>query len=175
MKISKYVSLNEVTHSNTAKANGIDNTPTKEQLELITKCAKAIFDPLREHTDAPIKINSVYRGPKLNKLIRGSSSSQHCVGLDPSKNSYGAAFDIDDMYWKRGINKFNNTEMGDWIRDNCDFDQLIYEKPINGYPSWIHFSYRPDDKNRKQILIYTGGKYLDYNTHKSMIINPDTI
>ena len=175
--ISKYVSLNEVTHSNTAKSRGLDNTPNETQLELIKMAAEQVFDKLREHAGAPIKINSVFRGSELNKAIGGSSSSQHCVGLDPEQRSYGAAFDIDDYYWVKDINPMNNTEMGDYIRENLDFDQLIYEFPINGYPKWIHFSYRPDGKNRKQVLIATkrNGKttYLPYSGNEGLIKNPD--
>ena len=173
-KVSKYVSYNEVIHSNTAIANNLNNEPTEEQLALIIELAKNVFDPLREHTGERIKINSVFRGPELNAKIGGSSTSQHCVGLDPSKNNYGAAMDIDDEYWKREINDFNNTEMGDYIRENLDYDQLIYEKPINGYPSWIHVSYRPDGKNRKQNLIYLGrGKgYIPYEGNEHLIKSP---
>jgi hypothetical protein len=176
-KVSKYVTLNEVTHSNTAKANGYDNNPSEAQLELIKAAAEEVFDKLREHSGGPIKINSVFRGEQLNTAIKGSKSSQHCVGLDPSKNSFGAAFDIDDYYWTRDLNHMNNTEMGDWIRENCDFDQLIYEFPVNGYPKWIHFSYRPDGQNRKQVLIATkkNGRttYFPYSGNEHLIKNPD--
>lgn len=174
-EVSKYVSYNEVIHSNTAIANNLNNEPTDEQLELIRELCINVFDKLREHSGAQIKINSIFRGPELNAKIGGSKTSQHCVGLDPSKNSYGAAMDIDDEYWKREINKMNNTEMGDWIRLNLDYDQLIYEAPINGYPSWIHVSYRPDGKNRKQNLIYLGrGKgYIPYEGNENLISNPD--
>lgn len=175
--VSKYVSLEEVTFSNTAVSKGLDNTPTTEQLELIKECAINIFDKLREHTGAPVKINSVFRGAALNKAIGGSTTSQHCVGLDKSKNSYGAAFDVDDYYWVKGKSKWNNSEMGDWIRENLDFDQLIYEYPINGYPKWIHFSYRPDGKNRKMVLIATKinnkTTYLNYYGNEDKIKNPE--
>jgi len=185
MKISDHVTLKEVIHSNTAIANGIDNTPTKEELVLIKALCVNVFDPLRKHTNAPIKINSVYRGPKLNAHpdINGSKTSQHCVGLNPKYNSYGAAMDIDDYYWLKERNEFNNTEMGDWIRENLDFDQLIYEFPINGYPKWIHVSYRPDNKNRKEVLIATkrviNGKrrttYIPYKGNEHLIKNPELV
>ena len=91
MKISKYVSLKEVTKSNTAIRKGIDNTPTQEQLNRISLLAHKVFDPLREWVGSPIIINSGFRSAKLNKAIGGSSSSQHCA-------NNGAAFDIDDSY-----------------------------------------------------------------------------
>lgn len=173
--VSKYVTYNEVIFSLTAIANGILNEPTLEQLKLIKALCENVFDPLREHTGNKIKINSIFRGPALNKFIKGSKTSQHCVGLDPKLNSYGAAIDIDDEYWKRGINKFNNTEMGDWIRLNLDYDQLIYEAPVKGYPSWIHVSFRPDGKNRKETLIYIAKtkKYIPYKGNEHLISNPD--
>lgn len=173
-EVSEYVSLAEVTHSNTAISRGLDNTPTTNQLLLIQALCLNVFDKLREHTGAPIKINSVFRGPELNKAIGGSKTSQHCVGINSSNRNYGAAMDIDDYYWRKGINKFNNTEMGDWIRENLDYDQLIYEKPVNGYPGWIHVSYRSDGKNRKENLIYLGsGRYIKYKGNEKIIKNPD--
>lgn len=55
--------------------------------------------------------------------------------------------------------------------------KLIYEFPINGYPKWIHFSYRPDGRNRKQVLIATkrNGRttYLLYEGNEHLISNPD--
>lgn len=168
-KISEYVSLGEVTHSNTAISRGIDNTPTEEEIRLIEETSKMVFDPLREASVGPIKINSVYRSPELNKAIGGSKTSQHCVGLDENHRSYGAAFDIDDYYWVKGKNNMNNIDMGDYIRENLDFDQLIYEGIVNGYPRWIHFSYRPDGKNRNQVLIMKNGKYYDYESNKNMV------
>lgn len=173
-KVSEYVSLAEVTHSNTAISRGLDNTPTSNQMLLIQALCLNVFDKLRKHTGKPIKINSVFRGPEVNKAIGGSKNSQHCVGLDKTKRNYGAAMDIDDYYWRKGINKYNNTEMADWIRENLDYDQLIYEKPVNGYPGWIHVSYRADGKNRKQNLIFLGkGKYIPYEGNEKLIQNPD--
>lgn len=147
-EVSKYVSYKEVTYSQTAMRNDIDNNPTDEQLELIRAGAKNVFDPLREWVGGAVKINSIFRSPDLNKRIGGSQSSQHSVGLDASKNSYGSAFDIDDNYGHK-----TNREMFHYIKDSLDFDQLIWEFGTNKNPNWVHVSYRPDGKNRKQILI----------------------
>ena len=64
------------------------------------------------------------------------------------------AFDIDDYYWTRDLSEMNNTEMGDWIRENCDFDQLILEFYTPGIPDsgWVHVSYVNEEDNRKSIL-----------------------
>ena len=141
MKISDHVTLKEVIHSNTAIANGIDNTPTKEELVLIKALCVNVFDPLRKHTNAPIKINSVYRGPKLNAHpdINGSKTSQHCVGLDPTKNSYGAALDLDDYYWVKDISEATIYEEKD--RDQQGVSTYAYV--INGLKRYDGF---PDAK-----------------------------
>jgi len=175
MNISKYVSYEEVIYSDTALKEGLDNTPTEKQLELIKAAAINVFDKLREHSGGPIKINNVFRSKALNSVIGGSETSQHCVGTDPKQRNYGAAFDIDDYYWVKGKNTYNNVEMADYIRLNLDFDQLIYEYPINGYPKWIHFSYRPDGKNRKEVLIATKKGYIPYKGNESMIKNPELV
>jgi hypothetical protein len=151
--ISEYVTEKEVTYSPTGVKAGVDNTPSPEQWELIKHTAVNVYDKLREWVGGPVKINSVYRGPALNKLIKGSATSQHCVGLDPKSNSYGAAFDVDDDYQQQGFTKKTNKEMFFYIKDNLDFDQIIYEFGDSKNPNWVHFSYRPDGKNRKQVLI----------------------
>jgi hypothetical protein len=43
--------------------------------------------------------------------------------------------------------KDSNKEMFDWIKENCEFRQLINEYDY----SWIHVEYRSGD-NKKQTL-----------------------
>ena len=177
-KISDSVTYKEVTFSQTAVSRGIDNDPTETQLELIKECAINVIDHIGKATEGPLKINSCYRSPALNKAIGGSNSSQHSVGLDPKLNSYGAAFDIDDDFYHRGLSKMDNAEMAYFIMENLDYDQCIMEFPDkDGRPSWIHVSYRPDGKNRKQNLIavhvVVNGKkrtkYLPYKGNENLI------
>ena len=78
MGISKHISDKEGVYSRTAIRLDIDNTPTKEHLANMTKLAENVFEPLRAYVGGPIKINSFYRSPKLNKAIGGSTKSQHC-------------------------------------------------------------------------------------------------
>lgn len=172
-KVSKYVTLREVTFSDTAVRKGIDNIPSTDQLELIKVAAEKVFDPLREWVNGPVKINSVFRGDKLNKAIGGSKTSQHCVGLDPKLNSYGAAFDVDDNFQQADVTTKDNNDMFHYIMESLDFDQLIWEFGTKNNPDWVHFSYRPDGKNRKQILIATKvngkTKYLPYKGNEQLI------
>jgi len=139
MKLSRNLSLGEFTNSQTAKRRGIDNTPTEEHLEAAKVLAENIFQPIREHFGCPIYISSGYRSEALNEAIGGSKTSQH---------SKGEAIDI-DMDHRRGP---ENEEIFFFIRDNIDFDQMIWEFGDADRPDWVHVSYNSDGKQRGQIL-----------------------
>ena len=136
--ISKHISDREGVYSITATRRGIDNTPSEEHLDNMKLLAEKIFEPLRKWVGGPIRINSFYRGPELNKAIGGSSKSQHCKGQ---------AMDIDDT----GCHK-TNAEMYAWIKDNVDFDQMIWEFGDDENPNWVHVSYVSPEENRNRCL-----------------------
>mgnify|MGYP003656617368 FL=1 len=136
--ISKHISYKEGVHSITAIRKGIDNEPNEEQLANMKLVANNVFEPLRVFINGPIKVNSFFRSPDLNKAIGGSTKSQHCKGQ---------AIDIDDTYGKA-----TNAEMYWWIKDNLDFDQMIWEFGSNDNPDWVHVSYVSPDKNRNRCL-----------------------
>ena len=138
MKISKHVSYKEGVRSNTATRRGIDNTPTDDHLHFMEIIAHEIFEPLREWVGGPIKINSFYRSPDLNTAIGGSAMSQHCKGQ---------AMDIDDTFGYK-----TNAEMFKWIKENLNFDQMIWEFGNDGNPDWVHISYVSEAKNRNRCL-----------------------
>jgi hypothetical protein len=138
MKISKHVSMREAVESYTAKRRGIDNTPGDYELTNMTALAENIFEPLREWVGGPIKINSFFRSVELNEAIGGSSKSQHCQGR---------AIDIDDVYGHK-----TNAEMYNWIKENLNFDQMIWEFGTDDNPDWVHISYVSEDGNRKRCL-----------------------
>jgi zinc D-Ala-D-Ala carboxypeptidase len=136
--ISKHVSYKEGVYSITATRRGIDNIPNSEQLDNMELIAKKVFEPLREWVNGPIKINSFFRSPELNTAIGGSSKSQHCKGQ---------AMDIDDTFGKA-----TNAEMYNWIKENLDFDQMIWEFGDDGNPDWVHVSYVSEEENRNRCL-----------------------
>ena len=139
MKLSKNLSLGEFTNSQTAKRRGIDNTPTAKHLEAAKALAENVFQPIREHFGVPIFVSSGYRSDALNKAIGGSKTSQH---------SKGEAIDI-DMDHRRGP---ENEEVFFFIKDNVDFDQMIWEFGTDTRPDWVHVSYNSDGEQRGQIL-----------------------
>jgi len=136
--ISKHVSYKEGVYSITATRLGIDNTPGDDQLHFMELIAEKVFEPLREWVGGPIKINSFYRSPELNKAIGGSTKSQHCKGQ---------AMDIDDT-----LDRVTNAEMFNWIKENLDFDQMIWEFGDDDNPDWVHVSYVSEEKNRNRCL-----------------------
>ena len=161
MRLSKNLSLQEVTKSNTALRQGINNNPTADhQINLIT-LANRIFQPIREHFKAPIFISSGYRSHALNKDLGGSIPSQHSKGQALDLDNDAVAGNLYKAPSKEGSDPIyypSNQEIFDYIRKNCTFDQLIFEFPNEkGEPSWVHVSYIDPAKegrpNRFEILV----------------------
>ena len=139
MNLSKNLTLAEVTKSTTAKRLGIDNTPDDWVTENLRQVAINIFQPLRDSFGCPIYVSSGYRSGELNTAIGGSKRSQHVEGR---------AFDLDaDVY-----GGCTNAQIFNWIKDNLEFDQLIWEFGDSDNPDWVHVSYVYDGINRKRCL-----------------------
>lgn len=141
MKLTANFSLSEFTKSQIAIQKGISNKPSKKVIENLTRLCTKILQPLRDAFDAwedtVVVINSGYRSPKLNQLIGGSTTSQHCKG---------EAADIE-------VPGQSNLHVAQWIKDNLEFDQLILEFHTKNDPSsgWVHVSIKKSG-NRKQVL-----------------------
>ena len=138
MSISKHISYKEGVYSRTAMRRGIKNNPNAEQMENMVAIAEEVFEPLRVWVGGPIKINSFFRSPELNKTIGGSGKSQHC---------HGQAIDLDDTFGRA-----TNAEMFEFIKKHLDFDQMIWEFGNDENPDWVHVSYVSEDKNRNRCL-----------------------
>ena len=97
-----------------------------------------IFEPLRKFVGGPIKINSFFRCAELNEAIGGSKISQHCQGR---------AIDLDDTFGHK-----TNAEMFNYIKENLNYDQLIWEFGDDNNPDWVHVSYVSETENRNRRL-----------------------
>ena len=137
-RLSKHVSYKESVYSRTAERLNLNNDPSEAHLLNMKLVAEKVFEPLREHVGGPIKINSFYRGPELNKAIGGSAKSQHC---------HGQAIDIDDTFGHA-----TNAEMYNWVKENLDYDQMIWEFGDDKNPNWVHISYVNPEENRNRCL-----------------------
>lgn len=140
MKLSEHLDLSEVIRSESAKRKGISNMPTPEHIANFKILAENIFEPIRNHFRCPIIISSGYRSKALNAAVGGSATSQHCQG---------EAIDIDMDGTPHGV---TNRMVFDYIKDNLNFDQLIFEFGTPDNPDWVHVSYETTGTQRKQVL-----------------------
>ena len=140
MKLSKNLSVAEVTKSTTAKRCGIDNEPTIEHLENLKAIALNIFQPTRDYFKNPIAVTSGYRSEALNERIGGSKTSQH---------SKGQALDLDAHVF----GGLTNNQLFNYISEHTEFDQLIWEFGTEDEPDWVHVSYVDNRANRGERLI----------------------
>ena len=131
----------------TATRKGIENKAGSGEIKNLTDLCYGVLEPVRAKFDKPITITSGYRSPDLNRAIGSKSdTSQHCKG---------EACDFE-------IAGVSNLQVALWINNNCDFDQLILEYWKDGEPNsgWVHCSFK-DGSNRKQVLTYSGDKYIN--------------
>jgi zinc D-Ala-D-Ala carboxypeptidase len=147
--ISKHISYAEGTKT----SQKLKNVPNKKQLSAMVNLAENVFEPLRVWAGEPIRVNSFFRSEAVNRKIGGAKNSQHCA-------NNGSAIDISAMAKK------NNADLFNYILDNLDFDQLIWEFGNDNVPAWVHVSYCTERPNRKQVLkaVKVGHitKYLPY-------------
>jgi hypothetical protein len=134
MRLSKNLTLGEATKSATAIKHGINNKPSGEHLSNLIQIANKIFQPVRDHFNEPIIVSSGYRSKALNDLIGGASGSQH---------SKGEALDLDGSV--------ENAYIFEFIKNNLEFDQLIWEFGDEENPDWVHVSYKSEN-NRGEVL-----------------------
>ncbi len=139
IKISEHISYNEAVRSETAIRYGLNNTPDEKALANMKLTAEKVFEPARLHFNVPMYISSFYRSFEVNAKIGGSPTSDHC---------FGKPIDIDcDVFG--GI---TNLQLLYWIKDNLEFDQLIWEfDNPDGSPAWVHVSYS-EQNNRNECL-----------------------
>lgn len=129
----KYFTVAEFVRSDTADRRAIDNRLPKELLPNVQALVNNVLDPLREACGKPIRINSGFRCPALNKAVKGSATSDHMTGRAADITAGSPA---------------ENKKLFNLIQElGLPFDQLIDEKHF----SWVHVSYR-EGANRNQIL-----------------------
>ena len=138
MQLSKNLSLKEAIKSNTASRLGIDNRPEDWEIDNLRAIAENVFQPIRDHFGVPVGVSSGYRSKKLNKAIGGSKYSQHMIG---------EALDLDaDIY-----GRITNADIFNYVKENLEWDQMIWEFGDDDEPNWVHISYKSRGTNRKQI------------------------
>ena len=115
----------------------ISNDASREHIINLVNLCNFILQPVRDQF-GPIRINSGYRSPALNKAVGGSKTSQHC-------NGQAADFES---------SRISNPDLAKWIAKNLTFDQLILEfyDGVDPNSGWVHCSYKLDGNNRGSTL-----------------------
>lgn len=128
-QLTKHFSLSEMTATKT----GLPNMPNSAQVDNLLCLCLYVLEPARAGINMPIKVISGFRSKAVNKAVGGSLTSQH---------PEGKAGDItcDD-----------NAKLFNYIKNNLDFDQLIWEKGNLISPKWVHVSFNKGH-NRRQII-----------------------
>jgi hypothetical protein len=131
--------MEELYASATAKAKGINNKPSVQQMINLVYLTAYVLEPLRVAMGEPIKIGSGFRCEKLNTAVGGVYNSQHMKGQ-------AADLCIDGDYQK-GRKWFN------YIKNHLPFDQLIWEHNSKG-TYWVHVSFVYPDfgRNRHKVI-----------------------
>lgn len=131
-KLTTHFSLEEMTFSETAVRNGLDNRPDPASRQNLRVLCEKVLEPIRELAGGPINVTSGYRSPTLNSIVSGSPDSQHKTG---------EAADINCPL-------LNPITLFEKIRTSkIPFDQLIDE-----FGAWVHVSHRSAGRNRREVL-----------------------
>jgi uncharacterized protein YcbK (DUF882 family) len=137
MNLTANFTLSELVKSDTALRHDMDNTPGEIEIENLKRLAEKVLQPVREHYQRGVKVNSGYRHPEVNAKVGGSKTSDHCKGQ---------AADIE-------IPGVPNADLAQWITENLDFTQVILEFYTQGVPDsgWVHVSYDPQNLKKQSL------------------------
>ena len=137
MQLTKHFSLEELTVSQAAERSGLSNQPTPEVLDNLTYTATQM-EVVRDLLGTSIVVNSAYRSPEVNKLVKGAKNSQHVEGkaVDFISPSFGTPRQI--------VEKIKGS--------NIVYDQLIHE-----FNSWVHISFTKQGSRRQTLTIDSNG------------------
>lgn len=124
--------MSELVKSQTAIKNNINNLPTStDSLDNMLFLIFNILQPLRDRFGV-ININSGYRCPKLNILVKGSVNSNHL---------YGRAADIT-------AKEATLEQLYNYVIAYLDFDECFIETNKAG-AQWLHVAYNRANNRRK--------------------------
>ena len=151
-KLSPHFTLGEMTKSNSHPE--VYNIPSHEAIANLKRLC-GWLEVLRERSGTPIRINSGYRSPQLNRAIHGSANSNHMTGC---------ACDIRVSGMEQAL-RYAVILMDYADESKQEFDELLIEK--NRYGAiWVHFAVRPKDRSATQ-----GDACLSKNRRKILFIN----
>lgn len=138
-KLSPHFTLGELTKSSSHPE--VYNIPSHEAIANLKRVC-VWLEELRLRSGTPIRINSGYRSPQLNRAIGGVPTSNHLTGCAVDIRVSGMEQLI--VYAAIIIQYANETHQ--------DFDELLIEKNKHG-AIWLHFAVRPKENRRKVAFL----------------------
>ena len=139
-KLSPHLTLGEMTTSNHKE---VYNIPSHEAIANLKRLC-GWLEVLRERYGEPIRINSGYRSPQLNRKIGGAPTSNHLTGC---------AADIRVAGMEQAL-RYAVILLDYADESKQEFDELLIEKNRYG-AMWVHFAVRPSNNRRKISFIQT--------------------
>jgi hypothetical protein len=137
--LSEHFKLGEMTKSSSHPE--VYNIPSHEAIANLKRVC-GWLEVLRERSGGPVRINSGYRSPQLNKKIGGVPTSNHLTGC---------AADIRVANMEQLI-RYAAILLDYADESKQDFDELLIEK--NRYGAiWLHFAVRPNGNRRKVAFV----------------------
>ena len=138
-KLSEHFTLGEMTRSNSHPE--IYNIPSHEAIANLTNLCKWL-EVLRLRAGTPIRINSGYRSPQLNKAIHGVAGSNHMTGC-------AADIRVENM---EQLIRYAAILLDYAKESKQEFDELLIERNSHG-AIWLHFAVRPSGNRHKVAFI----------------------
>lgn len=105
MQLSRYFTLENLTYSDTALRQGINNTPdtfSQANLGQLAVLLDQIYDQI-----GPFRISSGYRSPELNAAIGGAEGSLHQRGM--AADLIPETMSADAFFWKLSNSPLKNS------------------------------------------------------------------
>ena len=139
VRLSPHFTLGEFTKSSSHPE--IYNIPSHEAIANLKRLCTWL-EVLRERSGGPVRINSGYRSPQLNRAIHGNANSNHMTGC---------ACDIRVSGMEQAL-RYAVILMDYADESKQEFDELLIER--NRYGAiWLHFAVRPSGNRRKVSFI----------------------
>ena len=137
MNLTANFTLAEMVKSDTALRHDMDNTPGEVEIANLKTLCEKVLQPVRDHFQTGVKVNSGFRHPEVNAKVGGSKTSDHCKGQAADIEIPGTA----------------NADLAVWIMDNLEYTQLILEFYTPGVPDsgWVHVSYDPANLKKQNL------------------------
>jgi len=139
MFLTPHFTLAEMTASQIANREGLDNNPDSKTIANLVELCRTL-EQVRSLVGLPVLVSSGYRSAAVNRRVGGSSSSAHVHGL-------AADFIVTSLTPRQLAQRIVDSDV--------DFDQLILE-----FDGWVHLGLAERRQRRQVLTIRKGTGYL---------------